>query len=138
MDETPKTNAATGDESLVLAKILLRKFNILHEFHVHQLQMYLIACCTAAIGGEVAINADEHLVAFEIKTNFFYKRVKGKIVKRHPMSPILLFKRLDKMLYAHEVRVAHMSLENWTKELLWGDDTRVKVTIDGRSIEIEQ
>ena len=136
MDEAPKTNAPAGDnESLVMAKILLRKFNILHDFHVHQLQRFTIVCCESAIGGEVSINPEEHLVSFEIKTNFNYKREKGRIIARNKFSPSYLIKKLDKGLYAHEVKLAHSCLTNWTKELLWGDDTRVKVTVDGRSIE---
>lgn len=132
MDESAKANTTTGDQSLVLAKILLRKFDILHDFHVHQLQRYLIACSLSSLGGELSINAGLHTVYFDIKLDFFFKRVKGKIVPRHPLSVPHMINRFKKKEYDKQTALAVDCLSSWTKELLWGPETQVKVRIDGR------
>jgi hypothetical protein len=134
MDETSNLDAATRSQALVFAKILLRKFNILDDFHVQQLQRYLIACCPAAIGGEVSVVAESRIVHFDIKTNFFFKSVKRKIVPRHKYSASAFLQRLNKKAYKKETDQAILSLTGWTKELLWGPETQVKVTIDGREL----
>jgi hypothetical protein len=132
MDETPSIDSATRDQTLVFAKILLRKFNLLHDFHVFQLQRYLIACCPASLGGEVSVTAEEQTVTFDIKTNFFFKLEGKKIVPRHKYSVYAFLKKMKTNEYKKETTLAVLSLRGWTRELLWGPETIVKVNIDGR------
>jgi hypothetical protein len=133
MEETSESDAAIRQQ-LTLAKVLLRKFNLLHDFHVLQLQRFTIACCSSALGGEVAINPEERLVSFDIKTSFEFKRVNKKISKRHAVSPVKIWKRFKPQTYEKELEIAKSNLSSWTKELLWGEDTRIRITIDGQEV----
>jgi len=135
MEEASKPNSESWKQNLVLAKILLRNYGLLHSFHVQQIEYYTIACCHIAIAGEAEINADSKTVTFRIKTEREYVKNKDKeIVPRHKYSLLRYFAVTPKR-YKEECEFAYNNLNTWTKELLWGSDkTIVKVIIDGREI----
>lgn len=132
MEEATEQNPPTGQQNLILSKILLLKYNLLHEFHVKQLEMYIIACCNISIDGLVRISALDHVVSYEIKTTKVYKKTGKETIKKSKFS---LFPYITKKKYNSEILMAKENLTKWTKELLWGEGTFIKVTVDGKEID---
>lgn len=132
MAEIANLDAQTGKQNLILAKILLRRFNILHEFHAQQLERFTIACCNASLSGEVVVNGDDRTVTFDIKTYRFYKKMGSKTVSRNKLS-LMGYLKFPPKKYEAERQLALQNLAAWTKELLW-DNTRVKVIVDGKPV----
>lgn len=133
MAEVADLDAESRRQNLILAKVLLRKFNILHEFHAQQLERFTIACCNASIGGDVSVNGDDRTVIYNLKTFRFNKKHGRDIVPRRKFSPVGYLKYPPKK-YAAELKMALQNLSSWSKELLW-DDTQIRVIIDGRTVE---
>ena len=134
MEKAPDANTQSWKRQLLVAKLLLRNYGILHEFHARQIECYLVACCPIALDGIVEIDADNKMVSYTIYTSRFFKRHEKKLVPRNEWSKKIshLFGHAQ---YESERALALVNLNTWTKELLWGDDTKVKVMIDGRSVE---
>lgn len=132
MAEITDVDAEARNQNVILAKLLLRKFNILHEFHAQQLERFTIVCCNASISGDVIVDGDARTVEYDLKTDRFYKKVGKKIEPRHKLS-FLGYLKFPPKKYEEEKKLALKNLLGWTKELLW-DDTQVKVTIDGQPV----
>lgn len=134
MAETSGSNSESWRQRLMLAKMLLRQYGILHEFHVKQLENYPIACCKISLDGDIEVDADRRLVSFNVRTLKEYKKKNGEVVPRAQFSLYRTFK-ISKQEYQNECELALINLNTWTKELLWGiNETKVKVLIDGREI----
>ena len=133
MAEITDLDAEARNQNVILAKLLLRKFNILHEFHAQQLERFTIACCNSSISGDVTVDGDARTVEYNLKTLRYFKKEGKKTVARHRLSPIGYLNFPPKK-YEEEKKLALKNLMGWTKELLW-DDTRVKVIIDGQPVE---
>lgn len=106
------------EDQLRLARLLLIHYGILHPFIQFQLERYIIACCNISVGGEVKIDGLSKIVIYDIKTKKRLSILKPFYAKK----------------YKKEVELAKTNLEIWTKALLWGDDTTVKVYIDGKEV----
>lgn len=132
MAKTAGNSSESWQQTLALAKVLLRNYGILHEIQAEQLKRYPIACCNISIDGSASIDGDKKSVTFEIKTSREYYIEAGKSVKRHKYSPTKLTFTSKK--YSEELKMATTNLTNWTKGLLWGDDTIVEVIIDGSKV----
>lgn len=134
MEQTSEANSKSWKRQLVIAKLLLRNYGILHEFHVRQIECYLVGCCQTSLDGVVEIDADNKVVSYKIFTSRFFEKKGDKIAPKKEWVKKMshLF---GKKQYEEEVAFANINLKTWTKELLWGDETKVKVMIDGRQIE---
>jgi len=135
MDQTSDSNTKSWKRQLLIAKLLLRNYGILHEFHIRQLECYLVACCKTALDGTVEIDADNKSVSYQIYTSGYWKRNKEKKLSPRNKWSIKLNMLTSKKKYLDEVALATINLNTWTRELLWGDDTKIKVMIDGRHVE---
>lgn len=133
MDQTPETNSKSWKRQLLIAKLLLRTYGILHEFHVRQLECYPIACCKIALDGQVEIDADAKSVTYQIFTSRFYNKTEDKKLKPKHRLILKIATKFGVKKYKEELSLATVNLNTWTKELLWGDETKIKVMIDGRS-----
>lgn len=132
-DGSIKSDAAltAAKRNLLLAKMLLDKYGVIHSFHTEQVQKYTVACCDYALSGMVAIYPEDKRVTYDIKTKRDYYIKKMKINARNkfsPMRPILHYYRYEK-----EVEIAVYNLKTWTRELLW-PDTEIRITIDGEQV----
>lgn len=133
MEEANKSAPSAWKQKLLLAKVLLRKYGMLHEFHISQLEHYPIACCKISLDGEARVYAADKTVVFDIKTSRKYTKKNGSIVERNKYS--LLGKiSVSKKAYEEEKGLAFINLYTWTRELLWGEETIVKVIIDGQQV----
>jgi hypothetical protein len=132
MAEAADLDAESRRQNLILAKILLRKFGILHEFHAQQLERFTVACCHSSICGEVIVNGDEKSVTYDIKTFRFFKKNGNQTLPRNKFS-VMGYLKFPPRKYEADKKLAKENLVSWTKELLW-PDTVVKVIIDGQSI----
>ena len=135
MEETPKSDTKSWKRQLLIAKLLLRNYGILHEFHVRQIECYLVACCPSSLDGVVEVDADNKLVSYKIYTSRFFKRLEDKKLKPRGSWEKKVSHLFGKKKYKVELDLAQINLNTWTKELLWGDETKVKVMIDGREIQ---
>lgn len=117
-------------KSFLLAKLLLNKYNAIHQFHMDQLTKYPIACCETSISGSASLYAAQRIVDFDIKSSKDYYLKDGKIRPRMKYSPIKLIYMFTEQ---KEKDMAVKNLKNWTKELLWSD-TSVSVTFNGKLI----
>lgn len=113
---------------VLLAKLLLLKYGVMHSFHEQQLEYYLIACCCIAIDGTVSVLPSTKTVKFEIMTEKFFYKERKQTKKRHKLATYF---NVAPWKYKKECSVAVKNLDMWCKELLWGDDTTVIVTVDG-------
>jgi hypothetical protein len=113
---------------VLLAKLLLLKYGILHSFHSQQLQYYVIGCCNITIDGSAQVAADKKLVKYELFTEKYYYKKMKKTIKR---SKLDAFFAMWPSKYKKECKDAYANLDMWCKELLWGDETTVVVEIDG-------
>jgi hypothetical protein len=116
--------------NLLLAKMLLDKYGVIHSFHTEQLQRYTIACCDYAIAGNVAIYAESKRVIFDIKTKRDYYVKDSKIKDRFKYSLARLYFQYK---YGAEVELAVINLKTWTRELLW-TKTELRITMDGKQV----
>lgn len=132
MAEIADLDAESRRQNLILAKILLRKFGILHEFHAQQLERFTVACCLSSVSGEVIVNGDDKSVTFDIKTFRFFKKNGNQILPRKKYS-LMGYLKFPPKKYDEDKKLAKENLVNWTRELLW-TDTEVKVIIDGQSV----
>lgn len=73
------------------------------------------------------MDASSKIITYDIKTEKGYKRT-PKGFRPNPKNKISAKK------YKAEVAIAKLNLETWTRILLWGDATTVKVYIDGKEI----
>ena len=133
MDETSKNDTATRKNDFTLAKILFRKYGVLHSFHEEQLKAYPIACCNISIDGQTEIYPLDKSVTYAIVTERYYKKTGKKTVKRRKFSLCGIYK-VPKGRYEKETQLAVINLIKWSKELLWEDATKVKVIIDGKEV----
>lgn len=113
---------------VLLAKLLLTKYNVLHSFHQNQLEYYIIACCNISIDGKVSVAPEKKSVSFDIQTEKFYYK-KNKQTKK--LSKIAAYFSVMPWKYKKELKLIHSSLNDWCKELLWGENTNVNITVDG-------
>lgn len=134
MAEIPDLDAEARRQNIILAKVLLRKFNILHEFHVQQLERFTIACCHISLGGEVTVSGDDRVVTYDLKTTKYFKKVGREVLQRSRFSIVGYFTHPEGR-YNEELKAAAVNLSSWTRELLWGDETRIRVIVDGRFIQ---
>ena len=133
MDSVGKTDANDLRSQLMMAKILLRKYGCLHDFHIRQLENYPIACCKISLAGDVEVDAENKKVTFKIKTSRKYKLNGDEVIERQKYSVIGKWNTSDAE-YKEQIEFAKINLNTWTKELLWGPETNVKVTVDGLEI----
>lgn len=112
------------DKQLQLAKVLLLHYETFHPFLQLQMEKYTIACCNIALPGTVKFDYGSKTVIYEIYTEKKYKLSKGKL---HPIKK----SSIPAKKYTQQKKVAKMNLEDWTKKLLWGDATTVRIYIDG-------
>lgn len=133
MEQAPDSNSKSWKRQLLIAKLLLRNYGILHEFHVRQLECYLIACCPTSLDGNVEIDAENKSVSYNIYTSRFFRLKEKKLLPRNKWENKVMH-LFGKKKYSEEVDLASVNLYTWTRELLWGEETKVKVMIDGRSI----
>ena len=131
MENSAVTDSNAWAQKVTLSKILLLKYNLLHEFHVKQMECYIIACCNITVDGSIRISVSDKVVSYDLKTFKKYKKNGKETVKRNRFSFFRLFK-YGRKKYDSEIVLAKENLTKWTKELLWGEDTLVKVVIDGR------
>lgn len=135
MDETSGSNTKSWKRQLLIAKLLLRTYGILHEFHVRQLECYPVACCKIALDGQVEIDAEEKSVIYKIFTSRFFSKTKENKLKPKHKFVVKVINKFGVKKYQEEVDLAAINLNTWTRELLWGEETKIKVMIDGRFIE---
>jgi hypothetical protein len=123
MDSNIKPNTSL-EEQLKLAKVLLHHYDTFHPFLEHQLVQYTVACCNIGLPGTVKFDVGSKTITFDIKTEKKYKFEKGKL------SPIKKSK-VTTAQYKKQKKIAKLNLEDWTKKLLWGEGTTVRIYIDG-------
>lgn len=113
------------EQQIRLARLLLLHYGVFHSVLQFQLEKYLVACCNIAIGGEVKLDFAAKMVIFNVYTEKNYKRVKNtfKAIKSSKIS--------DRK-YKNERKQAKINLEEWSRRLLWDNETTVRVYIDGR------
>jgi len=119
-----KQNAISPSEQIKLAKVLLYHYDTWHTVFDEQMKHYTIACCNIALPGIVKVDHLSKTVIYEIKTEKKYKFADGKTI------PTKISKITQKK-YDEEKKIIKMNLEDWTKKLLWGDITTIRVYIDG-------
>lgn len=112
------------DKQLQLAKVLLLHYETFHPFLQLQMEKYTVACCNIALPGIVKFDYSSKTVIYEIYTEKKYKLNKGKL---QPIQKSNVTTRK----YMQQKKVAKMNLTDWTKKLLWGDATTVRIYIDG-------
>lgn len=134
MDQTSGSNSKSWKRQLLIAKLLLKNYGMLHELQVRQLECYLIACCPTSLDGTVEIDAEAKSVIYQIFTKRFFRLKEKKLAPRHKWE-VKVSHMFGKKAYAEEAALAAVNLNTWTKELLWEDETKVKVFIDGRPVE---
>jgi len=134
MDNNKQDLVEMYRQNAALAKLILTKYNMLHQFHIDQLEYFSIACCKTAIDGQVEVDFDNKTVRYDIKTESCFSRdSKTKIVRsRHKYSPIRIFSNLFGK-YEMEKKMAYENLRGWTRQLLWAD-SKVQVRIDGKVV----
>lgn len=135
MAKNTRDSTESRKQTLVLAKLLLRNYGILHEIHVKQLEAYPIACCNISIDGIASVDGEEKSVKYELKTTRMFFRKDGKVFPRHQKS-VLGWLTVPPSKYEAQCKLAATNLINWTQELLWDDQTKVEVFIDGSKITI--
>ncbi len=116
-------------EQLRLARLLLIQYETWHPFLDTQMQNYTVACCNIALPGQVKLDVGAKTIIYDIKTEKNYKLVKPGHLAKH------INKKISKAKYKKEVALAKTNLNSWTKELLWGEGTTVRIYIDGLEIE---
>lgn len=121
------------DDQLKLAKTLLIHYETLHPMIELQLTRYTVACCNIALPGIAKVDAGSKMVIFEIKTEKKYKLPTDKPPKPDNLIPIKKSKITDKS-YKEQKNIAKMNLEDWTKKLMWGEATSVRIVIDGTEV----
>ena len=141
MDKAKGISAESFKDKLVIAKLLLRKYGMMHELHMRQSEVYPVACCPIAIDGEAEVNVDSRSVVYRVYTNRFYKEKGSERIElpvkfnfKSPFDFTWLKIKFGKKEYKQQVDLASINLNTWTKELLWGDETSIKVIVDGREI----
>ncbi|MCS7092614.1 MAG: hypothetical protein NZM26_04650 [Patescibacteria group bacterium] len=112
-------------DQLKLARLLLLYYDILHPFLKFQLEQYTVACCNIALRGEVKLDFSSKVVVYEIFTEKKF-RITRNGLKQTKKS------KISNKKYNEEKKIAKMNLESWTKCLLWGDVTTVRVYVDGQ------
>ncbi len=110
-----------------LAKLLLQKYDIFHDFFKLQLENYTVACCNISIGGDVKMDAASKMIIYDLKTEKKYKKTKNKVIKTTKS-------KISTANYKKEKEIAKLNLTEWTQKLLWGKGTTVRVYIDGTEI----
>jgi hypothetical protein len=136
MEDNSALGAADGTgisehrKSFLLAKLLLNKYNTIHQFHMDQLTKYPIACCETSISGSASLYANNRIVDFDIKSSKDYYLKDGKIKPRLKYSPIKLIYMIKEQ---KEKDMAIRNLKLWTRELLWAD-TSISITFNGKLI----
>lgn len=113
-------------QRLVLARLLLVKYSILHDFLAFQLQNYIYACCPISVGGEVSVDAQSKKVVYKINTERFYKLKGKKRIKRAKPKHIPNYKQI--------LLDSSQKLILWTQRILWGPATQVIIYVDGQLI----
>jgi hypothetical protein len=124
-DDAKFSPVGAASNQYYLAKLLLEKYDTFHPFLQEQLQGYTVACCNISLGGSVKLNASDKVVIFDIKTEKKFKMEDKKIlaIKKSKVSDLK---------YKKELKIASTNLKTWTRNLLWGALTKVKVIIDGK------
>lgn len=128
MGNDSKNASVELQQQYYLAKLLLQKYETFHPFFEMQMQYYTVACCNISVGGEVKLDVGSKVITYDIKTEKEYKKENGKFVKVKRTS-------IKPAKYKKECKQALLNLESWTRDLLWGDGTTVKVYVDGKLIE---
>lgn len=120
-------NAVSPEEQLRLAKLLLLKYDTWHPVFEMQLTRYTVACCSISLPTPVKFDVGAKTIIFDIKTEKNYKYEKGKVI------PIKKSK-ISTAKYNKEKKIIKLNLEDWTKKLLWGDGTTVRIYVDGTEL----
>lgn len=157
MEQNDSNGKKDWQQQVFLAKNLIRRYNVLHQLHVQQLDGYLVACCNISIPQDstIELDPDKKIVTYNINTIFEYKlgidktTNKKVFVKRskydlgrkvaqlpYPAQRKALGRFIIKgsKLHKAELDIAKINLNAWTKEMLWGPQTKVRIIIDGREI----
>jgi hypothetical protein len=101
-DDAKFSPVGAASNQYYLAKLLLEKYDTFHPFLQEQLQGYTVACCNISLKME-----DKKILA----------------IKKSKVSDLK---------YKKELKIASTNLKTWTRNLLWGALTKVKVIIDGK------
>lgn len=133
MERATETSSESWQQQLALAKILVRKYGVLHEFHSVQLKNYCVACAPMIIGGTAEVNMEEKSIVFRLQSDFHYYLNGGKVADRSKYSIKRLLSFLP-FLYDKQVGGAYQNLNIWCKELFWGESTKIRLFIDGKQI----
>jgi len=133
MERASETSAESWQQQIALAKILVRKYGVLHEFHSVQLKNYCVACAPMIIGGSAEVNMEEKSIVFRLQSDFNNYLKDGKVVERSIYSPKKIMSLLP-FSYPKQVSDAYKNLNIWCKELFWGESTKIRVFIDGKQI----
>jgi hypothetical protein len=121
-------------EKLLLSKLLLTKYFILSPIAVNQLKNFPIVCCSIAVGGESSVDMENTTIIYKIKTKKFFKRNGVEIVPLSMIEAIAKKVLINDKKYKLECKQAVANLTAWSREILWGEDTVVKIEIDGEMV----
>lgn len=124
MEQNQQAPSPEWTEQYYLAKIILNKYGALHEFHVLQLQYYIIGCCNISLAGTFSLSPEKRTLSFSIQTERNYNKKKKELVKLKKKNPKISIKK-----HKEEMKIAQTRLDNWCKKLLW-DDIKVELTFE--------
>jgi hypothetical protein len=113
---------------VALAKLLLTKYGFMHSFHEEQMGFYATACCMISLGGQYKVMPETKTIEYEIVTEKYFQKIRKENVKRSPVASVIA---VPPWKYKKECSIAKHNLNKWTRELMWGDETKVVVKIDG-------
>lgn len=126
--QTGIQKSISPSEQIKLAKVLLHHYDTFHTVLQYQMERYTVACCNISLGGTAKFDQSSKMVIYDIKTEKKYRREsKDKFVA-------IKKSKISSKVYATEKKIIKLNLEEWTKTLLWGQATTVKVLVDGTEL----
>lgn len=126
MEKASGSDSGHAQQKWTLGKMLLTKFGVLGDFHIHQMEAYTYACTILTLEASFEVDTESRVVIYRIKTKHNYLKQGEEAVKR---SKYDVRKVKTAFKYKKETRAAAKNLKVWTKHLLW-ENTKIEVFID--------
>lgn len=114
----------TVKQKVLLSKLLLQKYGVLHQFHVEQLKRWPFAASKFVVGSYSSVDPNTCTVVYNLFTNSDFFRKEGTVYKRAKFSPLYFFNKLTFSLKKEKKMIEYI-LSKWTKDLFWGQKTKV-------------
>jgi hypothetical protein len=126
MEQAAASNTTNAQQKWTLGKLLLTKFGVLHDFHIHQMEAYTYACTPLTLEASFEVDTEARVVIYRLKTKHHYTKKGEALIKRKKYDPRKLKTTFK---YNKETAAAVKNLKLWTKHLLW-ENTKIEVYID--------